>query len=177
MKNNPIVYVMAGFLTGIIYVAACGGGSNSVAATIGNAIDVLFDNSSSGLSATNVQGAMDEMATKVTALSNQLKIGADLAADLVGNWAGTFCNEGDCQNISMTLNADGSFSCDDNVAFKDACNDPGATWAVLTRVLKVSYHSEMLGDRATIFNTTYASASTLEMSDGTQHLFSLTKSE
>lgn len=176
MKRSALVYVMAGFLTGVIYISACGGGSNSVAASIGNAIDVIFNNTSSGLSATNAQAAIDELATKVNDLEKGNKIGADLASDLVGAWTGTYCNGADCQDISITLNSDGSLSCNagGGDAFGGTCDDPAASWSVLTRVLKLSFDA---GAQVRFLNTTYASSTILEMSDGTQHLYSLTKAE
>jgi hypothetical protein len=103
MKKWP--YIVLGFLAGCIYIYSCGGGSNGLATTIGNAVDVLFDNSTSGLSATNVQTAIDE----VTA--NQVLVTAD---QLVGTWTGgVYDNNGRDGSIpySFVFNADGTYSC------------------------------------------------------------------
>ena len=209
MKQNKLVLLMAGFLAGMMYVVACGTTGQSIAAAIGNAIDVVYDNTTSGLTATTVQGAIDEivskfsralnisydnttsgltaatvqgaideMSTSVGTLDQRNKISDELAAELVGTWTGTYCNGADCDDISMTLNADDSFSCDDGGgnAFSEACDDPDATWSVLTRVFRLSFTGG-LGATVEFYNTTYASSAILEMSDGVQHLYSLTKSE
>lgn len=55
-------FISAGFLSGVIWIAACGGGAASIAETIAAAIDVSYDNDASGLAAENVQAALDELA-------------------------------------------------------------------------------------------------------------------
>jgi hypothetical protein len=171
-KISGLSLLFVGFMAGVIYIAACDGKrvTSSLAEVLENAVDVLFDSTASGLTAENVQDAIDELDTAVDTLGSQLKTGENLAQILVGLWTGTYCNEGICESTSMTLGSDGSFSCNGN-AFGGTCDDPSMTWSVLTRVLQIN------SSRIRYYYPTYMSASVLEMSDGVQHLYQFTKSE
>ncbi|MFC1708304.1 hypothetical protein ACFL59_16045 [Planctomycetota bacterium] len=68
-KAPAHLYLSIGFFAGAVFVSCSGGGGTSVPATlaaaIGNAIDVVFDNGTTGLAATNVQDALDETNAKL----------------------------------------------------------------------------------------------------------------
>src|SRR3989338_6420560 len=99
MKKTKINFLMIGFLAGIAYVAACGTTAQSLADTIGNAIDLAFSNITSGLTAENAQDAIDEVEGRVDALE-----GSTLSTLLVGTWSGTSSDEdGTTTGISLTL--------------------------------------------------------------------------
>lgn len=58
-----------GFLTGSIYMAACGGVPATLAEALGFALDVTYDNTASTLQAANVQDAIDENAANIQLLN------------------------------------------------------------------------------------------------------------
>ncbi len=108
---KKIFYVVLGFVAGVGYIVACSSGQlagvgASLAAAIGNAVDVVFDNTKSGLTSTNVQDALDEITAQH---------GDRLAALLVGTWAGNeygMTGYGSRKTpMTLTFNADGTFSC------------------------------------------------------------------
>jgi len=115
---KKIAVFVAGAVFGIGFIIACSGksggigSSSSLAASIGSALDVLFNNSPSGLTATNVQGALDEIDSRTDILEAK-----DLKSLLVGSWAGQqrparasgFGNDTDA--VTLTLNADGTYAC------------------------------------------------------------------
>ena len=73
--------VAVGFMAGIVWVAACGGGGTaSIADTIAAAIDVSYDNDDSGLTAETVQAAIDEL--KADAYSDEAALAAVADQDL-----------------------------------------------------------------------------------------------
>lgn len=65
---QKLTFISAGFLAGVIWIAACGGGSASIAETIATALEVSYDNATSGLTATTVQAALDELKVAVDAV-------------------------------------------------------------------------------------------------------------
>lgn len=111
--KSKVLYLMIGVLVGISYVVACGGSSSSGAASIGNAIDVVYDNVVSKLSGTNVQTAIDELAYK-----NPTAVTSDM---LVGTWTGVQYSYRSLQTslanieventFTVTFNEDGSYVC------------------------------------------------------------------
>jgi len=109
MKQFRYAYLVAGFLAGVVYVAACGGASKGIAASIGNAIDVIYDNAASALTATNVQAAIDELVDRLEVVE------ASESNGIVGVWDGTvyFLNTQEPENIRITFNEDGTYSCDE----------------------------------------------------------------
>ena len=137
MKKSKALYLATGFVIGVLYVS-CNGAqvANSIAATIGNAIDVVFDNTSSGLTATTVQGAIDEVASSVDGINTRVTSleGSELADLLIGAWTGTeyceHCDQSETYETSFTFNADGTYSCansgeDVSSNYDDICD--GAT--------------------------------------------------
>ena len=110
MKRIRYLYLVAGFIAGIVYVTACGGASNGIAASIGNAIDVLYTNTTSALSATNVQAAIDELLNRIKVL----EASGTKTTDLIGTWVGEVYSNGtdEPENVAITFNEDGTYSCD-----------------------------------------------------------------
>lgn len=180
-------YLGIGFIAGIIYVAACGGGSSisevatAAAETIGNAVDVIFSNTDSGLTATTAQGAIDEIDGRVDALEESNIESSDLATRLAGTWTGTGyysnrCALADCSSddITLTLNAEGSFSCSGSTVLntaeflasdKDICSAP-LEWNPLTNSILFTYTETGSGEEAfKIFVINYLSSTKLEIND------------
>lgn len=111
MKKPRSLYLACGFIAGVAYITACGSTSTSLAEALGNAIDVLFDNTTSELSATTVQDAIDEIDATVDLLS-----GKGLSTSLVGTWTGTaYDDENDFEDIVLTLAGDGTYECSGSV--------------------------------------------------------------
>lgn len=124
-------YVIIGFIAGILYIASCGGStvSGSLADTIGNAIDVVYDNLSSSLSSTNVQDAIDELKTSVDALAP-----TDLATTIIGTWSsecyeyqggGTRGNP-TTATTNVIFSSDGSLSLDSTWGITNAGQEPSS---------------------------------------------------
>src|SRR3989338_1060145 len=116
-KKSKFTYIFTGFIAGIVYIIACSGGSGaggvatSIAASIGNAVDVLFDNKNSGLTATNTQAAIDEVMDKLSA--------KNLRQNLIGTLVGTEYGSSGLASSSayelpatLTFNEDGTFACE-----------------------------------------------------------------
>jgi hypothetical protein len=113
MKIKPMIYLEVGFVAGIFYLVACGGSSSGIASAIGNAIDVLFDNTASKMVATNAQAAIDELAYK-----NPTSVTPDM---LVGTWTGlqygVRSTQADISTLevsntfTITFNVDGTYTC------------------------------------------------------------------
>ncbi|MDJ0973834.1 MAG: hypothetical protein QNJ98_05195 [Planctomycetota bacterium] len=60
--RKQIIGSFIGFVLAISFLAACGGGGGgSIASTVQQALQVLFDNTASGMTASNVQEAIDEL--------------------------------------------------------------------------------------------------------------------
>ena len=103
MKYAKMLYLMLGFVAGISYLVACGGGTSSIADTIVNAIDVVYSNTTSGLSATNAQAAIDELAT------NQSDI--ITTTTLVGTWSLVMAYDSTNTVAGViTFNGDGTYT-------------------------------------------------------------------
>ena len=122
MKHRSFTFLIIGFLAGIAYISACGGGTNTIAAMIGDAVDVSYNNATSGMSATNVQAAIDEAAANQTLVTTEL---------LVGNWTGSFYSNDDSDGsveYSLTFNADGTYSC--SASEINLCAYSGGTYQI-----------------------------------------------
>ena len=115
---KKLILVSAGFIAGIIYVAACNvavtpsqadTASPSVSATVVHAVDVVFDNAASALVATNVQAALDEIVRK----AREFEAKFDLTTGILGTWhlARTYDASGTSSG-AITFNADGTYSAD-----------------------------------------------------------------
>ena len=129
MKLSKMFYLTIGALAGITYIVACGGSGSSIADAIESALNVSYDNASSGLSATNVQTAIDEVASN--------SIASD--TNLVGTWTGTQYYHGEAtENATITFGADGTFSCSGGSADVTSAFSTGAgglcgatyTWSI-----------------------------------------------
>jgi|GEM_PF-6223988 len=106
MKKAKMSYVMLGFIVGVAYIAACGSGSGPVAGVLNaasnlmKAIEVGFDNATSGLESTTVQSAIDELAARDNITGDQL----------VGKWTGTMYNIDYWDyKITITFHADNTY--------------------------------------------------------------------
>lgn len=137
MKQTKLLFLMAGFLVGVCYVITCGGGAQSIADAVTDAVDVLFDNSSSGLTATNVQSAIDEVESRI----NSLESANDFSSLLAGSWTGSESDEdATTTGISLILNSSGTYSCSDFLSsFTSAVCDSPVSWDVENNVLKITY--------------------------------------
>lgn len=101
------VFLMMGFVVGILYVAACGTDvPSSLADAVVHAIDVVFDNAASGLTATNVQAAIEEVGGRVDTLEGN----TPTASSLVGTWTFATPFEATAQPGSLTISADGTYT-------------------------------------------------------------------
>lgn len=103
MRKTGIFYLAIGFVIGVIWVS-CNGAqiANTVASAITNAVDVVYDNTTSSLTAINVQAAIDEL--------KSLLERKNLSSQLVGTWNGTV-DEDPMKTMTLTLNADTTYSC------------------------------------------------------------------
>lgn len=110
MKKIKAFYLVLGFVGGIAYLVACGGSNSSIAETLGNAADVVYDNLTSALSATNMQTAVDEVVDRIKALeSNSSSV---TTSAITGTWSGIeYYNKTAIENASMVFGANGAFSC------------------------------------------------------------------
>ena len=104
LKNLSLMSL--GFIMAIVIVACGSGGvtkmANAVAAAIGAAIDVTYDNTASGLQSTNVQAAIDEEVTD--AKSGLISL---TPTALTGTW--NFIQLGDTTDTVVdTITLDGS---------------------------------------------------------------------
>lgn len=122
MRKTKLNYLVLGFIAGIAYLVACGGGASSIADIIGKAIDVSYNNTSSGLSAENVQDAIDEILLSEAAIT--------------GTWQGTLYSQGKADykpedfdsyrqatsDVEFSFEADGSFSCSGDLSKTQALN-------------------------------------------------------
>lgn len=102
------------FVLGVMMVISCGGGAASIAQSIEDATAALlaFDNSGTDLDATNVQDAIVEVNDRVVAVDSTVVTDSNF----VGTWTGTAFSDGSSTGVSVTLNADGSYSCSSDVA-------------------------------------------------------------
>ena len=105
------LFLVVGFLTGIVYVAACGTSvPDSVAdavATVVHAVDVIFDNTTTQIGATTVQGAIDEVEGRV----NSLESSNVTASSLAGTWSfASIYDATETVSGSLTFNTDGTYS-------------------------------------------------------------------
>ncbi len=71
VSSKKWFFVGIGFVLGILW-AGCGGSDGivppSIAQALGNAVDVIYDNATSGAAATDVQAALDEVDARVDVL-------------------------------------------------------------------------------------------------------------
>lgn len=124
MKSGRILYLVIGFFAGVIYLVACSGSGNSVAAAIINAIDIVYDNATSGLTAINVQTAIDEVVDRLKSLEG---CNSD---QLVGTWNGTdYDDNGNEKSFNITFNDDGSYTCTCTSSCVQECATSG-TWEI-----------------------------------------------
>ena len=144
--------MMIGFIAGASYVVACGGSgaSSTLAAILGAAADVTYGNTSSGLTATDTQAAIDEVETRVDALEAPI---SDTETLLAGSWSGDtyYSNECSAANCSvsdtaLTLNTNGSYTCSGTgisgyssmlSSSHSFCTNPGS-WEVLIQSIKLT---------------------------------------
>ena len=70
MANDRRIFLCIGFLAGVICITSCGssGGTPAIAATIGNAIDVLYDCATSQMTGANLQEVIDEVDARLDTL-------------------------------------------------------------------------------------------------------------
>ncbi|MBF0107509.1 MAG: hypothetical protein HQM16_19550 [Deltaproteobacteria bacterium] len=166
MKKIKIIsWIFVGVCIGVVW--ACGSSTVSdigtaVAEALGTALEVTYDNSSSGLSATTVQGAIDEIYNNID---------EDVVSEstaLVGTWSGTRFFVLDTLDIDITFNADGTWSC--TTFFQENSDKCAAalTWQALTRgvILKHNYGGEETGE---IFEVLYKSSNKLVLLQGSAH--------
>jgi len=66
MASKQWKFASAGFIAGVAFVVACGQDVKTVAEEIARAINISFDNTGTELSATNVQGAIEELDTRTS---------------------------------------------------------------------------------------------------------------
>lgn len=164
-------------MAGAIYVVACGGGGSTVAAVL-NALEIVYDNSTSDLAATNVQAAIDEVEGRVDAL----EAADDFDALIVGEWTGSERTVYDVvDDITFTFNADGTYSCSSVMCgttvggftcFKSGgvdviCDDP-IGWEVINKTLRLSYNDPPAGVTlgVVLFPIHHLDSSNLELLDG-----------
>lgn len=155
MKKTNLSYLVLGFIAGIAYLVACGGGTSSIADIIGRAIDISYSNTSSGLSAENVQDAIDEILLSTDAIA--------------GTWQGILYSQGKADykpedfesyrqatsDVEFSFDADGSFSCSGDLSKTNAfilhngsstiCEGPGyaedesRTWEIFGNTVLIKY--------------------------------------
>lgn len=137
MKKTPFLYVTFGFIVGIFYIAACGGAGSAIA----DAVDQLFDNSPSGLTAENVQAAIDEVEARVDTLEGQ-----NLSTLLVGLWSGSeYSENGTIESLSITFAGDGTYTCVGNssspsLRSSDVCSSP-VSWNAFKKTIRLVFNS------------------------------------
>lgn len=144
MKITPLAYLMFGFITATVCNSACGGKSGeAIASTIGSAIDVVFNKSSTSLTSTTVQSAIEELAGPYG--------GHVTAATLAGTWTGTQYYHGQLKTgASITFNADNSFSCSGGI--DESVSALGGSSSTNTLCLK-TYTWELKGNTIVLAET------------------------
>ncbi|MBX7149156.1 hypothetical protein K1X76_08710 [bacterium] len=179
MKQRSFFLIIVGFISGIFYITACGGGtqvSRAIADAIGNAADVIFDNSGSGMTATDTQSALDELDNR---LDRQEP--TDLTDTLVGTWSGTYYVFDDLAEITsdsatLTFNENGSYSCTIDNGFGDFFNDTTAcdeavSWDVLGNVIVLTQTSSKI-----LLSIDAISSTKMNIRANETHWLTLTKS-
>lgn len=117
-KWKVVVTIQIGFIAGVLFAISCGSENDfqSVAQGVLNALGVTYDNSASGLAATNVQTALDELAGQNKCPSDMVKT------------QGGFCIEKDTRaaanrgSAGSTCAAAGRHLCDGN-GWLEGCMD------------------------------------------------------
>ena len=113
VRRNRWYYVALGFLCGFTFVIGCGGGGSSIggvpagAQDANSASNIIYGNSASGLAATNVQAAIDEICA-----GYELRIAA-LEAKLAHVTVGTDANNKPAITVSganLYVNNDTGFT-------------------------------------------------------------------
>lgn len=153
---RKLTFILIGFITGAIYMVACGGGSgssgitNSIAASIGNAIDVIFDNSESDMEATNVQAALEELSASIAQLTSQNNSVPSTESLISGNWGGSryhneSCTRAKCKvdDLQINLATNKSLTCSGSeiadsqnfIATNSTLCLNGGQWELLKKVI------------------------------------------
>lgn len=89
VKNFRDIYLIGiSFIAGILFVVQCGGAAKSIADAVADALDLNYSNSDSGLSATTVQGAIDELVDAIPFIydSSGAKVGVYISNPGGGDW-------------------------------------------------------------------------------------------
>lgn len=171
MRKNISIYLIIGFLTGITYTACGGAGgiANTIAETLGAASDVSYSNTSSNLTSTSVQEALDELANLVNNDSNSENTALfdeDLEEALVGVWNGSVVSDNgnsDAEDLALTLNEDGTYSCSGSNGYfltstNSTCTSP-VSWEIIGSTLIVTYDT----NTKTLFDLTRSSGSKITL--------------
>lgn len=137
-----------GFLFGVLYVVGCGGGAQSIAQAVADALDLPYDNSESRLLATNVQDAIDQVADEA---------GVTTSESLTGDWSGYKNSSAGQEPASLVLSPDGSASCD----FEARICDGVQTWELFGKTIKLNYEAVSGGSTSTLTKT---AVTTIELS-------------
>lgn len=179
MKARQSIYLLCGFLAGIVYVS-CGGAAgvpNAVADAIGSALDVTFANEDSGLTGTTVQAAIDELDGKVDTL--ETNHGTDISSLLEGTWTGTVyfndnCTLAECSatDVSLTLSSDNSYTCSGtslsnnnrSLSGSNTVCSSASSWEVLTRSLLLHYNNGS-NDVFKVLQINFISSTKIELHD------------
>lgn len=89
-KSGILIGILVGLALGISWSIRCGDSSTANGETTVTAADVTYDNNDSGLEATTVQTAIDELASDIAAL--QAASPSYSESDIIGTWT---CTVGD----------------------------------------------------------------------------------
>jgi len=93
-KHFRDVYLIGiSFVAGVLFVIQCGGAAKSVAEAVTDALGITYSNSDSGLSATTVQAAIDELATARTELEAAIPFVYDASGNKIGVYVSNPGNE------------------------------------------------------------------------------------
>lgn len=165
-------WMFLGFMLGVFYVMGCGGGS-AISRGIAIAVDLVYDNSQSGLRATTMQGAIDEVAM----------MAVDRTEALIGTWHGKFYYISDdgkgfedtFYNLTLTFNSDGSYSCEMDSPSGNFRNDTtecdgAVNWAVIGDVINLKQE-----EASSILWVTSMSPNVLNMRYGSSYWMTLTR--
>jgi hypothetical protein len=163
MKKYWMFFLVVGFVAGVSYIVSCGSGSSTNAQDVTAASDVTYDNTSSGLAATNVQDAMDDI--------NNDKQNLPTTAGIVGTWTGDLYWDGDryANSATLTFTEEGEFTCEADASvsgskLRDICTASGGESRIyFTTGSALVLHPNGGGSNFTVLNITMVSDSSLSI--------------
>jgi len=133
-KTFIVLHTLLTFSAGALLQSSCGTVSELHGAQDSDAATLSYDNTASGLSASNLQDAIDELYAMV-----KLAERIDYSAQIIGSWSGAeytaTINELslNAENVSLVFNSDKTYSCQNAVELSSICST--GTWEMIGKYL------------------------------------------